>query len=63
MIGKFLLKLLIKHCNSCRKRWTSDCPIRVWGRNEKNHSLKFDVEMNYDYCSRYCKGEEVVIKN
>lgn len=40
-------------CNTCKKLWTSDCPIRVWGRTEKNDGKNLDVDRGKDYCSRY----------
>jgi hypothetical protein len=42
-------------CLFCRKRWTADCPIRVWGRTERNAGKFLDVQFN-DYCSRYEGG-------
>lgn len=42
-----------KLCNSCKKLWTGDCPIRVWGRTEKNEGENLDVAPLRDYCSRY----------
>lgn len=41
--------LMIGNCESCAKRWTRDCPIRVWGRNEGNSG---DTNPD-DFCSRY----------
>jgi len=45
-------------CNDCSKLWTCYCPIRVWGRNERQETLNLDVDPERDYCSRFeFKGE------
>jgi hypothetical protein len=40
-------------CKICKKIWTKDCPIRVWGRNEGNN-LRLDCNTypEKDFCSR-----------
>ncbi len=40
-------------CRTCSKIWTYDCPIRVWGRVERNKDKNLDVDPDKDYCSRY----------
>ena len=43
-------------CKDCRKIWTNECPIRVWGRhegNEYNTPSVRDVNLDTDYCSRF----------
>lgn len=44
------LKML---CRNCSKLWTNLCPVRVWGRVEKNKGLHLDVNPNRDFCSRF----------
>jgi len=41
---------MMKTCKDCKKIWTSDCPIRVFERNEGNDGG--DVDPDEDYCSR-----------
>jgi len=40
-------------CSDCNKLFTCDCPIRVFGRTERNYGLHLDVDKNRDYCSRF----------
>ena len=45
------LKLVVV-CNECKKLYTHNCPIRVWGRTEKNFGKHLDIILGKDFCSR-----------
>lgn len=49
----------IGNCNDCKKIWTNQCPIRVWGRNEENRGRNLDVIPSIDYCSRFVWKDSV----
>lgn len=53
--------MINKFCKNCKKIWTRECLIRVWGRfggnNINEHFIK-DVNPEKDFCSRFKAKKE-----
>ena len=43
-------------CSTCGKQSTNNCPLRVWGRNEKQEGQNLNP-MSGDFCSHYTVEE------
>jgi len=44
--------LELRTCSSCGKKGTNNCPLRVWGRNEKQEGKNINTKAT-DYCSHF----------